>query len=342
MGQQRGDKEEARRITADTDKGALAFEESPRAADLGIAQLARQAGVKLDIRPWEFLSSIAQGAAREWFVRRAEDRGIAWTASVEAWQQQQGELDALYERIHDPSVEYPDYYTLPFHGYDTGNLSWGAAHELEAATYSMCLGYYQGMSWEDAQEMFRGGARRAIAAYWTEAHLLDGAQEGPHSLLDVGCSGGFSTHEMAKAFPEAEATGLDLSPYFLAVASQTYPEIRFLHGRAESTGLPDASFDVVTINFLLHELPLASGQEVIREAYRLLAPGGVLAILDVDPRRLLELPPFRRWAFQVTEPWCKEGEYYDLDLPKELQEAGFHSVQRAANDPVNELVLATK
>jgi hypothetical protein len=33
----------------------------------------------------------------------------------------------------------------------------------------------------------------------------------------------------------------------------------------------------------------------------------VLAVLDVDPQRLAALPPFRRWAFQVTEPWCKEG-----------------------------------
>lgn len=38
------------------------------------------------------------------------------------------------------SVDYPSYYVQPFHGYDEGNLSWRAAHELEAATQSMCLG----------------------------------------------------------------------------------------------------------------------------------------------------------------------------------------------------------
>ena len=37
-------------------------------------------------------------------------------------------------------MEYPWYYVKPFHGYDEGNLSWRAAHELEAATQSMCLG----------------------------------------------------------------------------------------------------------------------------------------------------------------------------------------------------------
>ena len=45
------------------------------------------------------------------------------------------------------SIEYPDYYTRSFHGYDEGNLSWRAAHELAPATQSMCLGYYDGMAW---------------------------------------------------------------------------------------------------------------------------------------------------------------------------------------------------
>jgi len=76
--------------------------------------------------------------------------------------------------------------------------------------------------------------------------------------------------------------------------------------------------------------------------HRVTAPGGVIAILDVDPRRLLELPPFRRWAFQVTEPWCKDGEYYSLKLEEELESLGFTNVRIIGNDPVNTLVLATK
>jgi len=310
-----------------------------------VIKLAQEAGVNLEVRPWEMMSAIAKDAARGWFVKRAEDRGIAWTESVNFFESNQAELDRNYTELCNPSLEYPSYYTLPFHGYDQGNLNWSAAHELEAATQSMCLGYYDGLTWQDAQEMFRGAAREVIAETWFAARGMSADEqptEGPKTLLDIGCSGGFSTQEMAKAFPGVEATGVDLSPYYLSVAKFLYPQHRFMHALAEETGLPDESFDVVTLNFLLHELPLDASRATLREACRLLAPGGMIAILDVDPRRLLELPPLRRWAFQVTEPWCKDGEYYALDMEKELKDLGFEAVKLMANDPVNALLVARK
>jgi len=325
------------------DAGTVA---NKRTSKENVVVLAKEAGIKLEVKPWDFLSNIAKDAARGWFVKRAEERGIQWSQSVAGFGARQGELDGLFQQITDPNLRYPEYYTLPFHGYDQGNLSWLAAHELEAATQSMCLGYYDGLSWQDAQEMYRGAARDTISEYWQSVtghpHSEGGVPEMPKSLLDLGCSGGFSTHEMSKAFPSAKLTGMDLSPYFLSVAKLSFPEHTFLHGLAEDTRLPDASFDVVTCNFLLHELPIAASRAALREAMRVLRPGGVLAVLDVDPRRLLELPPLRRWAFQVTEPWCKDGEYYALDLDVELPRMGFEEIRLLSNDPVNSLALARK
>merc|ERR1719343_151983 len=192
--------------------------------------------------------------------------------------------------------------------------------------------------------MYRGAASETISNYWHSIcagqHVADDSVKLPRTLLDIGCSGGFSTQEMSTIFPSVQATGLDLSPYFLSLAKLTYPQHEFRHGMAEETGMPDESVDVVTFNFLLHELPLAASQAALREACRVLRPGGMVAVLDVDPRRLLELPPLRRWAFQVTEPWCKDGEYYSLSFETELTDLGFDEVRLTSNDPVNALVLA--
>eukprot|EP00929_Paragymnodinium_shiwhaense_P031625 TRINITY_DN17673_c0_g1_i1.p1 TRINITY_DN17673_c0_g1~~TRINITY_DN17673_c0_g1_i1.p1 ORF type:complete len:426 (+),score=101.18 TRINITY_DN17673_c0_g1_i1:113-1390(+) len=304
-----------------------------------VLELAKKSNIRLEVRPWEMLTNIAKDAARGWFVKRAEERGIAWTESVDSMVAQQEQLEKLYKELEDPTIQYPAYYTQPFHGYGEGNLSWKAAHELHAATQSMCLSYYEGVPNDVAQEKYRGAARDAVKAKWQSLH---GEERQPTRLLDVGCSGGFSTSEMAKAFPDVQATGIDLSPHFLAVASITYPEFKFEHRMAEATKFEDESFDVVTLNFLLHECPRETSQQILKEAYRVLKPGGVLSVLDVDPRRLLELPPLRRWAFQVTEPWCKAGEYYSLDATEYLSEIGFEGVAYNKNDPVNSCWLASK
>ena len=51
-----------------------------------------------------------------------------------------------------------------------------------------------------------------------QAYLSQHARPSPAVVVDVGCSTGISTRWLAAQFPEAEITGLDLSPYFLAVA----------------------------------------------------------------------------------------------------------------------------
>ena len=64
----------------------------------------------------------------------------------------------------------------------------------------------------------------------------------PRDILDLGCSVGLSTFALGKVYPQAKITGLDLSPYFLAVAhyqsQQRQAEINWVHAAAEATGLP--------------------------------------------------------------------------------------------------------
>lgn len=88
---------------------------------------------------------------------------------------------------------------------------------------------------------------------------------GPQTILDIGCSVGLSSRYLATAYPQAQVTGLDLSPYMLAVGELRERQlgggagqrqrIRYIHGDMEHSGLPDASFDMVSVQFVCHELP---------------------------------------------------------------------------------------
>jgi ubiquinone/menaquinone biosynthesis C-methylase UbiE len=51
-----------------------------------------------------------------------------------------------------------------------------------------------------------------------------------------------------------------------------------MHGLAEATGLPDGSFDASMMTFLMHELPSDITRAILAEHFRVLAPGGVIAI----------------------------------------------------------------
>ena len=53
-----------------------------------------------------------------------------------------------------------------------------------------------------------------------------------HDALDLGCSAGLSTRALAEAFPSAQVTGLDLSPYFLAVAEYRERFVALCHLQA--------------------------------------------------------------------------------------------------------------
>ena len=82
--------------------------------------------------------------------------------------------------------------------------------------------------------------------------------------------------------------------------------------------------------------------EILREAYRLLKPEGVLIILDIDPDRISNLDhnPFRKWAFEMTEPHIYD--YYKNNMKDSIVGSGFDDVQEITNDPVNTIWMGKK
>lgn len=137
-------------------------------------------------------------------------------------------------------LDYPAYYCRSFHAYENGNLNWEAALEVEVAARAVHAGI-----WPDAGAE---GDSRLRQSYHDVLKSQIVSQ--PRDILDLGCSVGMSAFALQQAYPQAKITGLDLSPYFLAVANyrsqQCNAQINWIHAAAESTGLPSGSFDLVS------------------------------------------------------------------------------------------------
>jgi ubiquinone/menaquinone biosynthesis C-methylase UbiE len=126
-----------------------------------------------------------------------------------------------------------------------------------------------------------------------------------------------STFALQEIYPQAKITGLDLSPYFLAVARNSHKcnaTINWVHAAAESTGLADASFDLISIFLVCHELPQSATKEIFVEMKRLLRPGGYLTIMDMNPNSEVykKMPPYILTLLKSTEPYLDE--YFTLDI----------------------------
>ncbi|XP_022857179.1 uncharacterized protein LOC111378241 isoform X2 [Olea europaea var. sylvestris] len=250
-------------------------------------------------------------------------------------------MEKLLKRILSESTNYLN----PFHAYDEGNLSWLAAAEAEPATMSMvrrAIPYASSL--DEANQIVRGNWLQAIESH----HQKHSGNSSISDIIDIGCSVGVSTNFLADKFPSAKITGLDLSPYFLAVAqfkekrsNQRKDPIRWIHGNGENTGLPSKSFDLVSVAYVFHECPERAIKNIVKEAFRLLRPGGTFAVTDNSPKSkiLQELSPVLFTLMKSTEPFLDE--YYLTDLEGSMREIGFVNVQTVMTDPRHRTVTAT-
>ncbi len=151
-------------------------------------------------------------------------------------------------------------------------------------------------------------------------------------ILEFGTSSGHYTVQLAKTFPAADIWGCDLSLRMLEQAQRVANE----HGWAwklfqvagEDTGFEAASFDLVTSYIVLHEIPAATTRAQMREAFRLLRPGGDMLLTDVTQYSALDKAAVR-WAeygaVHGGEPFWREAA--SLDLAGAAREAGFVNVR---------------
>jgi ubiquinone/menaquinone biosynthesis C-methylase UbiE len=159
---------------------------------------------------------------------------------------------------------------------------------------------------------------------------------GPYRrILDLGCGFAKSTWPLKRAFPEADVIGVDLAGSCLrlghrrAEALGVALDLRQRDCRA--TGLPDSSCDLVTATMLIHELPADALAETLAEAHRVLAPGGLLRILDFhltgNPQRDRAM---RDHGARNNEPYLPV--LFDTDVAAMAESAGLREARWVAFD----------
>merc|ERR1712137_119802 len=243
--------------------------------------------------------------------------------------------------IENKAIQYPSYYTREYHGYSQGNLCWEAAHEAEIMSKVASIKAVPDVPAEDAETILRNN-------YMTSIINLIGKEKANEvkNALDMACGIGNSTISLADAFPSARVTGLDLSPYFLAVAKyrfegdERYKDISWCHAAAENSELEANSFDIITVVGAIHELPQTVMSQLVSEVYRILKKGGSVAFIDVNQENIKKMPSLIYLLFKSTEP--DMDDYLELDLPNLLSKE-FEKVQ-VDSESINRRVLtvATK
>ena len=147
-------------------------------------------------------------------------------------------------------------------------------------------------------------------------------------VLDLGSGGGIDVLLSARRVgATGKAYGLDMTDEMLALANENkrksgIENVEFLKGEIENIPLPDNSVDVIISNCVINLS--ADKNTVLREAFRVLKPGGRFAVSDIVTRGEI-LPEIR----QNVLAWvgCIAGALDELDYKAKLAQAGFEQVE---------------
>jgi arsenite methyltransferase len=147
------------------------------------------------------------------------------------------------------------------------------------------------------------------------------------TVLDLGSGGGIDVLLSAKRVgPTGKAYGLDMTDEMLALANENKRKagaqnVEFLRGEIEHIPLPDNSVDVIISNCVIN---LSSDKaQVLREAFRVLKPGGRFAVSDVVTRGEIR-PEIRKNVLLWVG--CVAGALDEMDYRNKLRSAGFEQV----------------
>ncbi|MCU0758461.1 MAG: class I SAM-dependent methyltransferase [Steroidobacteraceae bacterium] len=158
----------------------------------------------------------------------------------------------------------------------------------------------------------------------------------PRRILDLATTSGKNLFPYAGVFPGAELHGVDVGAPLLrfghAQAEAAGLAVHFSQQDAESLDYPDGHFDLIVSSFFFHEIPLKSTRKVLRECFRLLAPGGMMVHMELPNESAVSAYENFFWNWDTAynaEPFYST---YRAQDPVALSvEAGFDAAQAFAH-----------
>ena len=215
--------------------------------------------------------------------------------------------------------DYPNYYLQNFHHQTDGYLS-----EHSAEIYDL-----------QVEILFNGTAdsmrRRVLAPLKRGLKKFLSESSKKVKVLDIATGTGRTLQQIQSALPEVELYGLDLSGAYLKQASKYLSSrsgdlVQLTKGNAEKMPYSSSNFQGLTCVFLFHELPRDARQNVLKESFRLLEPGGTLVLADsIQIEDSPKFTPIMENFHKIFhEPFYRDYIVDDIDL--RLEESGFTSI----------------
>lgn len=211
--------------------------------------------------------------------------------------------------------------------------------------------YYKNVEIHTQPGSFHGNPFAGIMYHWMIGPFLchrdDGNEMGwalangvPNrdykTIVDLGCGMGKTTIPYCDKFPNATVYGVDYAAPMLKYghkfAESQKKKVHFVQARAEHTPFEDNSVDLVAAIWLFHEINSRAMDEICAEAHRILKPGGVFAIMESPPFKVLseQFHPLSEFLLDSTgrrmeDPFIPL--FFSIDRPKMFEKAGFKNVK---------------
>ena len=215
---------------------------------------------------------------------------------------------------------YPKYYLRNFHHQTDGYLS-----DFSASIYDL-----------QVEILFNGSAdsmrRRIIKPLKEGLYNFSNRKKNSLKILDVATGSGRTLKQLRGAFPKEKIIGLDLSDSYLKEASRFISNlngdlIELVKGNAEELPFEENTLQAISCVYLFHELPRPVRENVLKEFFRVLEPGGVLVL--ADSIQVSDSPSF----IQIMENFHKSfhepfySDYIKEDINSKIEDIGFSNIK---------------